>query len=348
MSRSHLIAALLILVLMVATVDFLSCQTKNLNSASQTLVQHEGERADVPIRKRPVKLNVTYIPAPVEAYMIDHANVFGWNETKKLTSTCQIWYDPKSTPMHKELNSYLEELDEFDRLVRAHPFVPDFRVLLENETSKQDEVCSLADLDPKGLLGIFKGGQLSRTRAGLVEPLLTPLRHPRLCLGGFEVGPEDFGGGVTLAKSRFAPAWLLDLGYLVHDFSAMCRQQKPKSRNIFVDMGASLNFHDGDLNRNPPIYLMETFRRFGFPFDHIYAFKITKIPPEEVYKKLPEYYRHLYHWINLGVSPDMDSAQNPLKILLDNFNEDDLIVIKLDIDTPAVEMAMMKLIVEDP
>jgi hypothetical protein len=93
---------------------------------------------------------------------------------------------------------------------------------------------------------------------------------------------------------------------------------------------------------------METFRRFGFPFDHIYAFEITPIPPADVYAKLPEYYRHSYHWHNLGVSPEMDSAQNPLKILLDTLNDEDLVVIKLDIDTPAIEMAMVMQIVEDP
>jgi hypothetical protein len=93
---------------------------------------------------------------------------------------------------------------------------------------------------------------------------------------------------------------------------------------------------------------METFRRFGFPFDHIYAFEITKIPPEEVYEKLPETYRHSYHWINLPVSPDVGSAQNPLKLLLDNFDEDDMVVVKLDIDTPPVEMAMVAQLADDP
>jgi hypothetical protein len=345
MSGNRIVIALLAAILILATVDLLECQNGRLNSESHMLAYHKSEKTTA-VRGR--QSNVTYVPAPIEAYIIDHAKGFGWEETKKLTSTCQIWYDPQSTPMHKELQAFVEELDEFNRRVEKHPLVPDFRFLLKNSNRTQDDICALADLDPKGLLGIFKGGQLSLTRSGLVEPLLPPLRHPRFCVDGGDVGPQDFGGGVTLAKSKANYGWLMDLGYIVHDFGVLCRQQTITSRNIFVDMGASLNFHPGDLNKNPPIYLMETFRRFGFPFDHIYAFEITKIPPEDVYAKLPEYYRHSYHWINLGVSPDLKSAQNPLQILLNNFNEEDMVVIKLDIDTPAVEMAMVMQIVEDP
>jgi hypothetical protein len=93
---------------------------------------------------------------------------------------------------------------------------------------------------------------------------------------------------------------------------------------------------------------METYRKFGLPFDHIYAFEVTKIAPEKVYEKLPSHFRAAYHWINLPVSPEPDGALNPLKLLLDNFNVDDFIVIKLDIDTPSVEMPLVRQLLEDP
>lgn len=113
-------------------------------------------------------------------------------------------------------------------------------------------------------------------------------------------------------------------------------------------MGASLNYHQSDdISNNPPLYLLEMFRKFGFPFDHIYAFEVTPITPENVYSQLPKEYIHAYHWINLPVSTDADSKQNPLKILLNNFNENDMIVVKLDIDTPEVEMTMVQQILDD-
>jgi hypothetical protein len=106
-------------------------------------------------------------------------------------------------------------------------------------------------------------------------------------------------------------------------------------------MGASLEYHKGaTLNRMPAVYAMEIFRKFGFEFDHIYAFEMKPILPDKVYQKLPDHFMKAYHWINLPVSADPDSMFNPLKLVLDNFNEDDMVVIKLDIDTPFIEMPL--------
>jgi hypothetical protein len=216
-------------------------------------------------------------------------------------------------------------------------------------SSEQDEICMVAEVDPRGLQGIFRSAQLSRTRSGgYLEPLLPPLRHPKFCTDGTKFPSMPFEKGVTLAGSAMNFNFLMDLGYLVHDFGQICRQHKITSRNILIDMGASLNFHRHNaLNNMAPIYLMEMFRKFGFPFDHIYAFEATPISPEVIYDQLPKEYRHSYHWINLPVSTDVNNAHNPLTLLLDNFKEDDLIVVKLDIDTPAVEMAMIRLILQD-
>ena len=86
--------------------------------------------------------------------------------------------------------------------------------------------------------------------------------------------------------------------YLVHDFEAMCRNLKPHSKRIFIDLGASLSFSGKD---QPVVQLLDLYERFGFNFDHIYAFEATFTEPEEVYKKLlPEKYFNSYHWINVG------------------------------------------------
>mmetsp|Transcript_25756 Transcript_25756/g.26155 ORF Transcript_25756/g.26155 Transcript_25756/m.26155 type:complete len:114 (+) Transcript_25756:908-1249(+) len=45
-----------------------------------------------------------------------------------------------------------------------------------------------------------------------------------------------------------------------------------------------------------------------------------------------------FHWINVGVDPSLESKLNPLWMLQNNFHEDDLIVVKLDIDTANIEM----------
>jgi hypothetical protein len=38
--------------------------------------------------------------------------------------------------------------------------------------------------------------------------------------------------------------------------------------------------------------------------------------------------------------PDPESKLNPLQLLLDNYNQDDFIVVKLDIDKSAIEVPL--------
>ena len=84
------------------------------------------------------------------------------------------------------------------------------------------------------------------------------------------------------------------------DFETMCLKLKPTSRLVLIDMGAALDFHsDG---KQAVITLMKTFEKFGFFFDHIYAFEIENKDPTEVYRKyLPKEYLTSYHWINTGI-----------------------------------------------
>ena len=57
---------------------------------------------------------------------------------------------------------------------------------------------------------------------------------------------------------------------------------------------------------------------------------------------LPEKYVASYHWINVGVSAGPKSKLNPLHSILGQFDEDDFIVVKLDVDTHAVEWPLCK------
>jgi hypothetical protein len=107
-----------------------------------------------------------------------------------------------------------------------------------------------------------------------------------------------------------------------------------------------LDFHTTDKTQ-PAVYLTELFRQFGFPFDHVYAFEVKPEQAATVYDKLPPHLLAAYHWINVGVSADPNSKLNPLKLLLDNFREDDLIVVKLDIDTSAIEVPLALQLLQD-
>jgi hypothetical protein len=268
-----------------------------------------------------------YIPASSEIYVRDHALQLGYDNAKTPVSTCEVWTDdanvivPRS--VHDDLVTFRDELKEYNRLVKTFKPISDLRSQLAPEESNIDQVCGQVDMNIKAL---FPSRQLSMGPSGLMEPLLPPFRHSDYCY----------------SHSREA---LLDLNFLVHDFGAMCRKLKRTSRTVLVDMGASLDFHEG--TTSPAVYLTELYRKFGFSFDHIYAYEVTLKHPSQVFQKVPDHLKASYHWINVGVDKDPASSLNPLKMLLDNFNEDDFIVVKLDIDTASIELPLAQQLLND-
>jgi hypothetical protein len=207
------------------------------------------------------------------------------------------------------LQAFRRELEEYARKVKEFEPIGDLRLHLQEESQEQQQelllknggfslsssspsssldFCKLVDLHADGIQGLFPSGQLSQMMmmmmrnskesgsgsssrgggGGFVEPLLPPMRHPAFCDEG---------------KRR-----ILDLTYLVHDFGALCRKLKRHSRIVLFDMGASLNYHDDNSREDPITHLINLFTKFGFPFDHIYAYEIKhRRPPLSLAKSCP-------------------------------------------------------------
>ena len=105
-------------------------------------------------------------------------------------------------------------------------------------------------------------------------------------------------------------------------------------------MGASLTFHNSLDAESPTMYLLRLLRKFGFPVDHVYAYEITPTPPDLVFDSLPIELVPAFHWINVGVEEQIGSRRNPFTHIVSEFNEDDFIIVKLDIDTPKLETSL--------
>mmetsp|Transcript_8811 Transcript_8811/g.12836 ORF Transcript_8811/g.12836 Transcript_8811/m.12836 type:complete len:270 (+) Transcript_8811:504-1313(+) len=191
---------------------------------------------------------------------------------------------------------------------------------------EQENLCKSLRIHPEGLNAVFPSKQLSKSsRTGYIEPLTTPMRHPDFC------------------NNRKAA---MDMKYMVHDYEAMCLSLKSTSRIVLIDMGASLSFHRRGVV--PIVHLLNEYKKFGFVFDHIYGFEITQQDPNEVYNDLlPEEFMSSYHWINVGVNATHGGKLNPLDSILRSFNEDDLVVVKLDVDTTSVEVPLAKQLLND-
>lgn len=274
-----------------------------------------------------------YQPSEIEAHMSENAVALGYNKkgNKSSGSGCEIWKDEDS-PIKEQLQTFRVELDTYKNLLNSFMQkspVPDVRDSLSDGNDIND-ICSTLEVNPDGLKDIFQSGQLSclnntEGKCELLEPLLPPMRHPGIC-------------------SNFR-RHLMDMTFLVHDFASICRKLKKHSRIVLVDMGASLEFHGNSLS--PAVYLANTFRQFGMPFDHIYAYEITEAPPSNVFEKVPEHLMSAFHWINVGVDPSPESKLNPLRMLKQNYREDDLIIVKLDIDTANVENQLVQQVRND-
>lgn len=263
-----------------------------------------------------------YVPSQNEKYIIDHLEQLGYDSLDNPPG-CTIWTD-RDLDINKNLSSYAKNLDRFVEAVQN--FTPvNLDVLDSIKKNSTHDVCSRLKLPISngGLQSVFQSGQLSVTKSGFIEPLLPPLRSHKIC---------------------WDRKYLMSLDYLIHDFEAMCYKLKATSRRVLIDMGASLSFHG---NNQPIIQLMNLYEKFGFHFDHIYGFEVTFTEPSKVYKSLlPEKYFAAYHWINTGVSHVMGNKMNPLNSILQKFDEDDFIVVKLDIDTASIELPLAQQLVD--
>ena len=272
-------------------------------------------------KKRIRSENIAYQSSPVEDKIFKHLGSLGFNTLGNETSSgCKIWRHvvsadanpPVLNTISEELQGFRRDLQEYTNLLENFEGIDDLR----RSIGSSDDVCKMVDLHEKGLLGVFANKQLSWTRSGYVEPLIPPMRHPEFC---------------------FDDSYLINPSYLVHDFGAMCRKLKKTSRIVFVDMGASLSFHESLDAESPTMYLLRLFRKFGFPVDHVYAYEVTPTPPEDVFDALPMELIPAYHWINVGVEHTIGHRRNPFTHIISEYNEDDLIMVKLDIDTPWLE-----------
>jgi len=278
--------------------------------------------------------SIPYAPSKVEQYVFEHAIRHGYHHTAEhdLPPLCPLWTDANYTHppgiLYDALNQYRVELADYAHRLstfqQQEPPIEDLRIALRQGLDHAT-VCRRVELHEDGLAGIFSSSQLlSHGPFGAIEPLVQPLRHPEYCVQ--------------------RPKRLMDISYLVHDFGVLCRRISAHSRFVFIDMGASLQFGGSG---SPVLELLRLYRHFGFPMDHIYAYEISPTDPSFVFERVPEDQLLSYHWINVGVSADPTHRLNPLYQLLNGFTKDDVVIVKLDIDTPSIELPLAQQLLND-
>jgi hypothetical protein len=314
--------------------DYESLRKAVGSSNRNNIHNHQSEGSALP---------TIYEPSKMEAYAMRHAEKLQYNLINQTKPTCSIWTNPKtSQSIYGHLQLYRKQLKEYEqRVEKFSGAVKDLREHMKDDTNNNNNgggdddpksICDSLHLHPQGLEGIFDPKYLSKIPHGhgYAEPLMVPFRHPEFCY-------DPQGNKINM-------------GYLIHDFASLCRHRLHKhSRTVFVDMGAALDFHSAyKYNKIPPaIYITHMYQKFGFHFDHIYAYEINQKDPKAVFRAIPEDLKAAYHWYNVGVDASIESIHNPLKMIKENFREQDFVVVKLDIDTSWVELPMVQLLLQD-
>lgn len=184
--------------------------------------------------------------------------------------------------------------------------------------------------------------------AELIEPLFGMLRDPfSICNLPSSIPRELFiaGDGVQ------SKAWLLSAAHTPvltggsqHELAITGSpriQRAPK--RILLDLGSNLfSTWAPDKYAYSSAYFFDIFKKAGVPFDRIFAYEFEKLDPHKAWDAVPKEAISGYTLINHGVEAGVDSKFNPWNLLTTVATPDDFVVVKLDIDTPAIEKSLFQ------
>jgi hypothetical protein len=86
----------------------------------------------------------------------------------------------------------------------------------------------------------------------------------------------------------------------------------------------------------------------GLRFDHVWAYEYEVLDPRREWASIPADLYADFTFVNSGVIGDPASHANPWNTLLASARPSDYVIVKLDIDTPLIETALMQQLLEEP
>jgi hypothetical protein len=155
-----------------------------------------------------------------------------------------------------------------------------------------------------------------------IEPLVSFLRDPSfLCINNH----------TALSKS-----WLL--------------LQPPSYQSVhgsvyFFDVGASLyDAGDGGASQQ---WFVETYRSHGLELDHIIAWEARLHSPQDIFTRVPGDVKLKLRYFNIPASSAPTSDDNPLRFIRQLCTVHDYVILKIDIDDTATEVALILQLLAD-
>ena len=175
-----------------------------------------------------------------------------------------------------------------------------------------------------------------------IEPISLHGRHPYsiyLCMHitkGYRAQyPQYFQGMVD-----YTPVQNTDYILMKTPHSNAVKYVSP-SLNFLFDAGTSI--YSSSL-----LWLNCIYKQHNITFDRIYGWESSLLEPTAFWNEVPKELLAKYHFYNAPMSADISHGNSPLRVIKQMAKPEDFVSFKLDIDTPAVEVATVLQLLENP
>jgi hypothetical protein len=174
--------------------------------------------------------------------------------------------------------------------------------------------------------------RVGETHVSYIEPLVGILRHP----GNFLQN--------NLSEYKGRKDYMLVDKWALHNLHTRYRRVDKTSH--FFDLGASTyTAGAGGSSQNWFVGLGDCL---CIPFDFFRMWEMTPLHPHHFWKRVPGRLHSNYMWYNYGLSAEPGNYSNPLNHLLAKVRYEDPVVVKVDFDTPALEIKLIETVMSTP
>ena len=144
--------------------------------------------------------------------------------------------------------------------------------------------------------------------------------------------------------AMFVKDWLVLPSPLMHAQSV----KRAGGRFIFLDLGAGLystgGRTPGAVNGSSLKWFSWRYGQIGAEFERIIAFEARAFKPTKLWDSMPPWIMSKLQYFNVPAAAETGAKLNPWRILEGIATERDYVVVKLDIDHAATELALVQLL----
>jgi len=124
-----------------------------------------------------------------------------------------------------------------------------------------------------------------------------------------------------------------------------------ETSGLFMDLGSSY-FHNwnGLLNTYSQAWLYDRYHLRNVRMNNVFAYEYQVLDPALVFAQVPHDVVPFYHWVNAPVESKIGGKMNPWTTLyaLQRQPNEDVTIVKIDIDTMHLENELVRQIIEGP